>query len=557
MRKLRRARQRHARKRRKLKQCAIAAGTTAAIALGTGISLHKALAAHTPDPHQLPVAQDADADLLADSEEAALAYLDFEPDQNRNGTPDGVELAKLAAADINDLPLENQAGPDETYKNEHPTYGSENCDKCTMQINMGFVEIVNQKRALTVACPFISLHYMEHGSFSYAGTEHDGRLDVHALLQALELRLPSEPNDHQLPVPRDADADLLADKEELAIGYRPFDPDQNHNQIPDGVELAKRCAAAVVELPPIHQAEPNETYKKEHALDGLEKCCICGNDIHMGGWEIINPKLNLKYPDPDDPLDATFLPDLALHYMAHGSFDCYGEDHTGRVNLQRLMRVLELRFPYDPNDHQLPLDYVVKPTGQLAPDANDLDADLLADSEELAAGYNLYDPDQDNDLLSDGIELAEQCAIAIDELPIYDSNNPTPNEPYKINYLQRGLEMCEICGELRNMGHWEIINPRLHLSIDVNDVAHHYMSHGSFSYSGFEPGSPDVPLHNGRLDIALLAKILEMPRRCGDLGTIYLPGDHNKDCRQDFTDSAHFADKWLESTDPNKSGPDE
>jgi hypothetical protein len=49
-----------------------------------------------------------------------------------------------------------------------------------------------------------------------------------------------------------------------------------------------------------------------------------------------------------------------------------------------------------------------------------------------------------------------------------------------------------------------------------------------------------------------LTKILEMPRRCGDLGTIHLPGDSNKDCKVDFKDFAGLADKWLGCSDPNE-----
>jgi len=569
MRRLRRAQQRQAlrqaqgkqnrtRERRQFKQRAIMAGVAVAITLGTSVSVSKALNGDPPDLHQLPVAQDADTDLLADSEESALAYLASNSDQNRNGTADGIELARLCAADINDLPWDNQAEPNETYKIGHYAFGLETCDICPTQVNMGFLEIVNPKRQLIVTCPFISLHYMEHGSFSYAGNVHNGRLDVPALLQALERRLPWDPNDHQLPVACDADSDLLANKEETAIGYQVFDPDQNRNEIPDGVELARRCCEAVKALPayPPGQPPPNikEPYKIEHALDGLERCYICGQRIHMGGWEIINPNLNLKYPDPNDPMEKKFLPDLSLHYMGHGSFDCYGDIHKGRVEIDRLLRVLELRFPYDPNEHQLPLDYVVKGIGQLAPDANDYDGDLLADTEELAANYNLYNTDQDEDLNPDGIELSKQSASAIDALPVYNphSSDPPPKDVYKVSFFQRGLELCEICGKQVNMGYWQIINPKLGLSIDVYDVACHYISHGSFSYSGLHIDSPNDPFHNGRIDIALLVKILEMPMRCGDLGTIYLPNDSNKDCKVDFKDFAEFADEWLRCTDPNE-----
>jgi hypothetical protein len=102
------------------------------------------------------------------------------------------------------------------------------------------------------------------------------------------------------------------------------------------------------------------------------------------------------------------------------------------------------------------------------------------------------------------------------------------------------------------MGYWQIVNPRLGLSIDVHDITCHYMSHGSFSYSGTQIKPPHDPFHAGRIDLALLVRIIEMPQRCGDLGTLYLPGDYNKDCEEDFKDFADFADKWLKSTDPNQ-----
>ncbi len=560
MRKLRRAHQKHAKEqakwRKKFNKRAVAAGTAAVITLGAGVGINKALAEYTPDPHELPVSQDADNDLLADSEEAALAYLAFDPDQNRNGIPDGIELAKLCATDINNLPWENEAGPNETYKWWGPQMGLHTCDICGATMGMGPGGVINPRLGISVSFDFqLALHYMEHGSFSYDGYYFDpndpvdGRIDVPALLQALELRLPYEPNDHQLPVADDSDSDLLSNKEEFAIGYQPFNDDQNRNQTPDGVELAKRCAAVINELPVSDPCNPlNETYKIGHDTDGTESCHICGQDIHMGGWEIINPKLNLKYPDPNDPLDGTFLPDLALHYMEHGSFDCYGDIHQGRVNLQRLMRVIELRYPYEPNEHQLPLDYVVD-SNRLAPDANDLDGDLMADSEELAAGYNLYDADQDEDLTPDGIELAMQSSRVIGNLPVWDANGPEPSEPYKIHHFARGDETCQICGAVINMGFMEIVNPTLDLSINVPYISEHFAQHGSFSYDG---------THNwGRLDIALLTKILEMPQQCGDLGTLYLPGDYNKDCKEDFKDFADFADKWLESTDPNENGTGE
>ena len=341
---------------------------------------------------------------------------------------------------------------------------------------------------------------------------------------------------HQQPISRDADADLLADAEETAIGYRPFITDQNLNEVADGVDLAQHCAAVINELPSYFPNTmmpiPNQTHKVVRTLLGMERCDICGQEVNMGGSEIVNPNLGLSYPDPNDPLDGTFLPDLALHYMEHGSFDCFGDVHAGRVDIARLLRTLELRYPEDPNEHQLAI------TG-------DLDGDLMTDSEELAAGFNLYDADQDNDLTDDGIELARQCAEVVDALPVFDPNGPEVNAIYKVNYLQRGLENCETCGLAVNMGYWEVTNLRLGLTIEVPVLALHYMEDGSFSYSG--------NVHEkSRIDLPGLVKILEMPSRCGDLGTIYRPADLNRDCKVDSDDFVIFTEQWLQFTDSNQ-----
>ena len=545
MRRLRRAYQRNARqeakRRKKFRQRAVAAGTAAAITLGAGVSLSRALA-YTPDIHELPVSQDADADLLADTEEVTLEYCPFNPDQNLNRIPDGVELAKLCFADVNQLPWQNEASPGETYKWWAPQFGIERCDICGAEIVMGPGGIVNPRLDINVQFPFLmTLHYLEHGSFSYAahyGSDPvQGRVDVPALLQALELTLPFEPNDHQLPVPEDADADLLSNREELAIGYRVFRADQNRNRIPDGVELAKRSAEAIDHLPQIDPNDPplNETYKVEHLARGNENCRICGATINMGAMEIINPPLGLRVE----------FPILSLHYMGHGSFSYDGTTNTGRTNVPLLLRTLEMRFPYYHDIHQLPVD------------ANDLDEDFLSDSEELSAGYNLHDPDQDNNLTPDGIELARQCAAVVSQLPqYYLGGGDPPNETYKMEHALDGLEQCDICGQWIHMGGWEIINPKLGLHYpDSNDpldatflpdLALHYMEHGSFNCLG--------DLHKGRVDIPLLARVLEMPRRCGDLGTLYLPADLNQDCRVNLPDFLEMARNWLKSTDPSQHG---
>jgi hypothetical protein len=343
-----------------------------------------------------------------------------------------------------------------------------------------------------------------------------------------------KPDGHQLPVSQDADGDLLSSAEEIAIGYLPFNADQNRNAVSDGVELARHSAAVInklyVYIPGTMMPIPYGPYKVPRAMFGSEICDICGQKVNMGGVEIINPRVGLQYPDPNDPLDGAVLPDLALHYMEHGSFDCFGNVHHGRVGVVRLLRVIEQRYPLDPNDHRLPFE------------GADLDGDLLKDTEELAVGYNLYDADQDDDLTPDGIELAGQCAQAIDSLPVFDPNRPGVDAVYKVSFMQRGLEYCDICGTTVNMGYWRVTNLKLGRSIDVPVLALHYMGHGSFSYAGDVHGK-------GRMDVPLLVKILEMPRRCGDLGTIYLPSDLNRDCRVDSADFHELVERWLQDAE--------
>ncbi|MGD8787781.1 MAG: hypothetical protein PVJ60_10180, partial [Phycisphaerales bacterium] len=221
MKRLRRAYQRRIRKRKKFKRRIIVAGTAAAITLGTGISLNRAFAVGMPDRHQLPVIQDADADLLADLEELAIGYRPFRADQNRNEVPDGIELARHCAAAIEQLPWEDEVtSSKQTYKWLDAMFGLETCDICGETVNMGTAEIVNPHLGLRVDCPLIAIHYMEHGSFGYHGDVHEGRLDVATLLRALEIRFPYDPNEHRLAVNEsDFDGDLLTDSEELASGY--------------------------------------------------------------------------------------------------------------------------------------------------------------------------------------------------------------------------------------------------------------------------------------------------------------------------------------------------
>ena len=339
---------------------------------------------------------------------------------------------------------------------------------------------------------------------------------------------------HQLAVSRDADSDLLADREELALGYEPFGADQNRNGIADGAELAMRCAQVLAQLPSESQvADKRQPYKQEMLVFGLETCDVCGEAINMGVVRVVNPALGLTVE----------LPLIGAHYMEHGSFRYAGQTNSGRVAVARLTRALGVRFPCEPDPHRFALAWTTESLGQIAPDANDLDGDLLADSEELAAGLNLYDADQDHNLVPDGVQLAQRCAEIIDRLPTLDPNAPQEEDVYKISYMMRGLEWCEICGQSVNMGYWQIVDGASGVSMQVPEIARHFMEHGSFSFAGTVHGAQ-------RADVAALLAILGLPTRCGDLGTVYSPGDLNHDCKVDARDLVELADGWLTTTEP-------
>lgn len=526
MRKLRRNSKKQVKPRKTKK--VILNSATAVLAVGSGLTLTAKTQASPNDPHQLPLTQDSDGDLLTDAEEFALNFIPTIPDQNQNGILDGVELAQQCAALINALPWEHESPPpDATYRWHQPAFGMETCAICGATVNMGSAGIVNPKLNLEISYPLIVLHYMEHGSFSYDGNVHgQGRIDIPLLIQILEVDYLPPGDSHQFPVKNDTDCDMINNREEQAVGYLPFHPDQNQNDILDGEELAQRLAAAVLALPKTVQSD--QIYKLEHALDGLERCGVCGQWIHMGGWEIHNPMLKLQYPDPDINDWPMFLPDIALHYMEHGAFDFLGSTNIGRVDIPRLMRVLEIRHPITPDNHQFSLD------------PNDLDGDLITDNEEIKAQLNLYHPDQNQNLIPDGPELARQCLEIIEKLPPYqDGITQTCRQDNEL----RGLENCDICGAPVNMGMVKIINPNLHLEIELPYIALHYFAHGGLTYAG------DVHGKN-RVSLPLLMQILDIPQRCGHLGTDYLPQDVNRDCKINLTDFAELAQRWLQSTDP-------
>lgn len=305
------------------------------------------------------------------------------------------------------------------------------------------------------------------GAFSVSLAYPQDQLSTHRWREAI----PRTDDPHWLLVDNDSDGDFLSDLEEITLGYDENDRDMNDNWWPDGVELARHYQRLIEALPYWSGgSEPNEIYKVDHSAYGMEYCEICGEVINMGYVQIVNPL-------SQETLDIHFM---GLHYMEHGSFSYDGTFNDGRVDIVALSSVLH-------DAHLVPVE-------------NDSDSDHLSDAEEAAIGYDDQNPDEDGNWVLDGADLAGSMAETIDGLP----QGPLPDQVYRIDYIQYGIELCEVCGDEVNMGYVEVHNPMLGTSIQIDYIALHAMVHESFSYDG--------TIHDGRVDLVTLKEILEGER---------------------------------------------
>lgn len=141
------------------------------------------LAAVLDTQHGIPVQFDTDGDLMSDDEEDAIGSNPYVADQNGDFDLDGVDMAIWLKTKIDALP--EVMHDDKVFKIRHDARGYENCEICGEAVNMGYLEIIDPLRNFVIEIPYIALHAMEHGSFSYDGTVHDGRVDLVGLREIL------------------------------------------------------------------------------------------------------------------------------------------------------------------------------------------------------------------------------------------------------------------------------------------------------------------------------------------------------------------------------------
>ncbi len=256
---------------------------------------------------------------------------------------------------------------------------------------------------------------------------------------------------HWLGVPDDVDGDYLAHAEEILAGYDWRCAYTPGDTLPDGVHLARVLSDLVAALPDTPQTD--RPYKFFEYMYGGETCDVCSEYINMGNVHIFNPERGIQME----------FPIIGLHYLEHGCLSYMGSVHDGRVDLSALKRVLLA----EDESHYLTYE-------------GDADSDGLFPEEEIYLGTDQANPDSDGDSVKDGPQYFEDLVDALAQV----SRTPSETEPYIVEWDFRGIETCEICGAVFNMGGVEVVNPAEGLSLYIPYIGLHYLAHGSARYDG-------------------------------------------------------------------------
>ncbi len=408
--------------------------------------------------HVIPLAGDPNQNNLTYAEEIYLGLFD------RGQLSDTQREAKRLAALIDSLPT--VSGTDHTFKIEHWMSGDTPCPKCGQMVNMGHLIINNPRRQLQMDLPFMALHFIEHGSFSFVYDSSNQRIDIDTLKRILD---PFDPR-HMLNVIGDRDGDGLTDGEEDSLRMEDTrnNLDFDNDGVPDGAQLAEGLIRLFPKLST--EAELDHSRVTFNLVRGRDTCKVCGSTHNMGTVTIENPENGRQIE----------IPQITLHAMAHGSFAYDGTGHPeGRADAIKLVRTMKT--------HQVFID-----------DDDDRDG-LTNDGEELF-GYDNQKADTDGDGISDGRELAVIYAQKIRSLP----TEPRTDEPYVIDLGMDGIHICPVCGQEIVMGLLQIYNPLINTAepLNIGHYAFHFLEHGSFACEG---------VYNSRIDPQQLIHYLGNP----------------------------------------------
>jgi transcription elongation factor Elf1 len=430
----------------------------AAILFSAGLSYGQS---ENDTTHYIPLPDDLNLNGLTYAEEVYLGAYDYSKIRTSH------QFALFYKSIIDSLP--NTVQTNRTYREDYKMDGVVMCPKCGLYVNMGFVKIINPLRKLELDIPYLGLHFMEFGHFSYGDDDTFSRTNIDTLKKIL---FPFDP-EHILPVIGDTDGDGLTDEEEdsLSTYYMINNSDSDNNGVPDGAQLAEELIRM---FPKLKNTSDNiHSYIELLPVYGLENCNVCGSVHNMGYVEIINPENKRKLQ----------IPFIALHALANGSFGYNGSVHQNeRIDAVELTRAMKT--------HTIFID-------------DDSDNDGLNNTEELHFNLDTNNTDSNNNGITDAGELALKFVDSIKALPI----EPKTDGPY-IKYIEmKGIHICSICGEKVVMGIRKIYNPLINTTepFEISNYAFHFLENGSFEHEGF----PYLE-GNNRIDPILLSIYLNI-----------------------------------------------
>ncbi|MCF7885495.1 MAG: T9SS type A sorting domain-containing protein, partial [Candidatus Marinimicrobia bacterium] len=326
-------------------------------------------------------------------------------------------------------------------------------------INMGYFELHNPMRKISMDIDYMALHFMKNGSFSYGDSTDNQRINTDTLKMILDHY--DDSHDAIAPVTgKDTDHDGLHDSLESCFEYSKNNRDSNSNHLLDGAELAEKIIFTIAQLPVVKYGEKppaEQIFCLYYQAGGSERCTVCGASMNMGEIKIINPMDNSEIK----------LPIIALHYLAHGRLIYSGTEHADEINILRLAEVLGIKT-YNPH-------LVI---------FQDDNKNYLTDTEETMLGYK-YEI-AFNELPDDSISgplSAKYYYRLIKNLPEYQTPEAAPQDScYKIRYDMDGLVTCPICGQEFAMGALELHNPMRDFTQNISYMGMHFLKHGSFSF---------------------------------------------------------------------------
>ncbi len=181
---------------------------------------------------------------------------------------------------------------------------------------------------------------------------------------------------YHLSVENDGDGDLLADLEEAALGMDETNPDEDGNEIRDGLDLAYRLAERISDCPWVYAygmiggdvwppdlqeqlpADQISVVHLDYQVDCYYEDAACGLPVTIGELILFNPAIHADWEK------GLSMPIIAWQYLRHGAFSyawttC--NPGKGRLDPYALKRTLDAGVPEGEGEPFCPDNLVMDP----------------------------------------------------------------------------------------------------------------------------------------------------------------------------------------------------